>query len=114
MMLVQVIAPFTVCADEPERKTVRVGWHEPPFYITDASGRLSGYSYEYQRKIAAYTGWKYEYVKGSWSELMQKLKEGEIDLMSNVSYSEERLNSSRLASMRAFCSSVGVGQGKLL
>ena len=90
VMLVQVIAPFTVCADEPERKTVRVGWHEPPYFITDTSGRKSGYSYEYQRKVAAYTGWDYEYVEGTWSELLQKLKTGEIDLLSDMSYSEER------------------------
>ncbi len=54
------------------------------------NGRQSGYSYEYQRKIAAYTGWDYEYVEGTWSDLLQKLKDGEIDLMSDVSYTEER------------------------
>ena len=91
LVLLMNVFPLSAAAQtEKTEKVVRVGWHEPPFYITDASGRLSGYSYEYQRKIAAYTGWKYEYVKGSWSELMQKLKKGEIDLMSNVSYSEER------------------------
>ena len=41
-------------------------------------------------KISAYTGWDYEYVEGTWSELMQKLKSGDIDLLSDVSYSEER------------------------
>ena len=91
LVLLMNVFPLSAAAQSGKtEKVVRVGWHEPPFYITDASGRLSGYSYEYQRKIAAYTGWKYEYVKGSWAELMQKLKEGEIDLMSNVSYSEER------------------------
>ena len=75
---------------EDGRKTVRVGWHEPPYFMKDQFGRWSGYSYEYQRKVAAYTGWKYEYVEGSWSELLQKLKDGEIDLLSDVSYMEER------------------------
>ena len=71
-------APAASFADEASGKTVRVGWHEPPYFIKDASGRQSGYSYEYQRKVAAYTGWKYEYVEGNWSELMQKLRNGEI------------------------------------
>ena len=75
---------------EAAQKTVRVGWFESPFNIMDQFGRRSGYAYEYQRKIAAYTGWNYEYVKGSWSELVQKLKDGEIDLMSDVSFKEER------------------------
>ena len=71
-------------------KNVRVGWHEEPYFITDNYGRCSGYSYDYQRKVAAYTGWTYEYVEGTFSELLQKLKDGEIDMLGNVSYLEER------------------------
>lgn len=56
----------------------------------DDLGRRSGYAYEYQQKIAAYTGWTYEYVEGGWPELMQMLIDGEIDLMSDVSYTAER------------------------
>ncbi len=66
-------------------KTVRVGWYESPFNITDQFGRRSGYAYDYQEKLAAYTGWNYEYVEGSWPELLQMLIDGEIDLMSDVS-----------------------------
>ena len=84
---------------QTERKTVRVGWHEVPFFITDQYGRRSGYSYEYQRKLAAYTGWEYEYVEGNWSELLQMLKDGEIDLLSDVSYLEERAENMLYASL---------------
>ena len=73
-------------------KTVCVGWYESPFNSTDSAGRRSGYAYEYQMKIAAYTGWEYSYVSGSWSELMQMMIDGKIDLMSDVSYTEERNN----------------------
>ena len=71
-------------------ENVRVGWYESPFNTTDKSGRRSGYAYEYQQKLAAYTGWNYTYVSGSWSELLQMLADGEIDLMSDVSYTGER------------------------
>ena len=80
-------------------KTVRVGWHEAPYYITDENGRRSGYSYEYQQKLTCYTGWNYEYVEGSWSDLVQMLKDGEIDLMANMSYTEERARSMLFASL---------------
>ena len=80
-------------------KTVRVGWHEEPYFITDRYGRRSGYSYDYQRKVAAYTGWDYEYVEGSWAELLQMLRDGEIDLMSNVSYMDERTEDMLYASL---------------
>ena len=85
--------PLAAQAKEPEKKVVRVGWHEEPYFITDQYGRRSGYSYDYQCKVAAYTGWTYEYVKGTWSELLGMLKRGEIDLMSNVSFTEDRVGS---------------------
>ena len=71
-------------------KTIRVGWYDTPFNHKDSFGRRTGYAYEYQRKIAAYTGWKYQYIEGNWSELLQMLRDGRIDLMSDVSYAEER------------------------
>ena len=76
-------------ADSTE-KVVRVGWYESSFNRTDDAGRRTGYAYEYQMKIAGFTGWKYEYVRASWSELLQMLKDGTIDLMSDVSYTAER------------------------
>ena len=80
-------------------KTVRVGWYETPFNRTDSLGRRSGYAYEYQRKIAAYTGWNYEYVEGTWPELLDMLQKGEIDLMSDVSYMESRVETMLYAAM---------------
>ena len=81
--------PVSACA-QGAPKTVRVGWYDAPFNMMDAHGRRSGYAYEYQQKIAAYTGWTYEYVEGSWPELYQMLVDGEIDLMSDVSYTPDR------------------------
>ena len=86
---VAMLLPITAYA-QPTGKTVRVGWYESPFNQTDEAGRRSGYAYEYQQKIAAYTGWHYEYVEGSWPDLLQMLMDGEIDLMSDVSYTDER------------------------
>ena len=96
LLLSLILAVFLLPGNafaQKERKKVRVGWHEVPYFITDESGRWSGYSYEYQRKLAAYTGWEYEYVEGNWSELLQKLKDREIDLLSDVSYTHERAES---------------------
>lgn len=79
-------------AEESPYRTVRVGYYQVKnFQEGDGKDSLrSGYSYEYLQKIAAYTGWKYEYVPGNWSELYQKLMDGEIDLLAGVAYSEER------------------------
>ena len=93
VLLLNLLVMLSAYAQQPGQKTVRVGWYESPFNITDQYGMRSGYAYEYQRKIAAYTGWNYEYVKGSWPELMDMLLAGEIDLMSDVSYTEKRAES---------------------
>ena len=84
-----VLLPAYASAQE-SGKTVRVGWYESSYNNVDSFGRRSGYAYEYQMKLAAYTGWKYEYVTGSWPELLQMLINGEIDLMSDVSYTPAR------------------------
>ena len=89
VMATLCLAPHVSIAEEGPR-VVRVGWYNTPFNQKDSFGRRSGYAYEYERKIAAYTGWKFEYVEGSWYELFQMLQDGRIDLMSDVSYTEER------------------------
>ena len=89
VLITLCLLPAAVAAEEDPR-VVRVGWYNTPFNFKDAFGRRTGYAYEYQRKIAAYTGWKYEYVEGNWPELLQMLKDGRIDLMSDVSYTADR------------------------
>ena len=84
------VCPLTAFAAETEQKTVRVGFYPCPFNIKGESGHLGGYAYDYQQDLAAYTGRKYEYVEASWPELLQMLKDGEIDLLSDVSYTPER------------------------
>ena len=90
--------PLTAYAQE-SGKTVRVGWYESPFNTMDQFGRRSGYAYDYQQKIAAYTGWNYEYVEGSWPELLKMLVTGEIDLMSDVSFTEEQAENMLFSSL---------------
>ena len=80
--------PVRVPAEQAQ--TVRVGWYEDSYHITGANGQRSGYAYEYEQAVAAYTGWNYEYVKGDWSELLEMLQRGEIDLMAALSYTDER------------------------
>ena len=82
--------PITVKAEKTEPKIVRVGWYEDAYHITGENGERSGYGYEYEQAVAAYTGWKYEYVKGEWSELLEMLQTGEIDIMGALSYTDER------------------------
>ena len=98
-LLLTLALPLAGFAQEPKQEVVRVGWFESPFNYIDSFGRRRGFAYEYQQKIAAHTGWTYEYVEGSWPELMEMLREGRLDLMSDMSYTEERAQSMRYASL---------------
>ena len=84
------VLPVSAALAADTQKIVRVGWYDSSYNNIDSFGRRSGYAYEYQLKIAAFTGWSYEYVTGSWSELLSMLIKGDIDLMSDVSYTAER------------------------
>ena len=77
---------------KPIQKTVKIGYYNANSFFDGAfqGAQKSGYGYEYISDIANYTGWNYEYVYGSWSELMEKFLNGEIDLMPDVSYTKER------------------------
>jgi diguanylate cyclase (GGDEF)-like protein len=95
LFVILLPAVFLLLADamaEEPSKVVRVGWFDSAYNNIDGSGRRTGYSYEYQQKIAAYTGWNYEYVEGNWGQLVQKLINGEIDMLGGVSYTEARAN----------------------
>ena len=89
-VLINMLIPSAAYAEEATKNVVRVGWYESSFCYYDQFGRRCGIDYEYQQKISAYTGWTYEYVEGSWPELLKKLENGEIDLLSDVSYKPER------------------------
>lgn len=93
LLVMAAALPAPVARATGSEKTVRVGWYDSSYNTIDQFGRRSGYAYEYQLKIAAYTGWNYEYVNGSWSDLLQMLIDGRIDLMSDVSYTQERAKS---------------------
>ena len=84
------LLPLPAHAAGAASKVVRVGWYEDAYNITGKNGERSGYAYEYEQSVAAYTGWTYEYVRAGWSDLLQMMKNGEIDLMAGVSYTEDR------------------------
>ena len=91
--LLFTLLPVSVKAEETKSKVVRVGWYEDSYNITGKNGERSGYGYEYQQSVASYTGWSYEYVNAGWSELLKMMENGQIDMMSGVSYTEERAES---------------------
>lgn len=80
---------ISVMADEP--KVIRVGYDVNASFIQENNGEYFGYGVEYLEKIAEYTGWEYEFVEyHRWSNSLENLKMGEIDLICTAHYMEER------------------------
>ena len=73
-----------------EKKIIRVGTFEDTFDYVDANGVRRGYGYELMQALAGYTGWKIEHVQCDWSNCFDKLENGEIDVIGDISYTDER------------------------
>lgn len=76
--------------DEKKSQIIRVGSFEDTFDYVDKNGVRRGYGYELMQALAGYTGWEFEYVKCDWSNCFDKLENGEIDVMVDISYTDER------------------------
>ena len=65
-----------VCAEDTDAPTVRIGYYENEVFQEGAAeGAVkTGYAYEYYRKLSEYTGWRYDYVYGSFADLYQMLR----------------------------------------
>ena len=89
-LILSILSP-AVSAEEVEQKTVRVGYVNSLNYEEGGEGEYKrGSGYEYLQQISYLTGWKYEYVYGSFKDCYEMLANGEIDLFGNVSYTPER------------------------
>ena len=74
-------------------ETIKVGYVNYHGYQEGLENEYkTGFGYEYLQKLSYYTGWEFQYVYGSFSELLDKISNNEIDIMGNVSYTEERAN----------------------
>jgi len=71
--------------------TVRVGGYDnPPKIYRDADGNAAGFWADLMTEIATREGWDIQWVWGSWSEDLQRLEAGDLDIMTDVGFSSER------------------------
>ena len=90
LLLLSVALPVKAAAETAPAKVVRVGSFEDTFNYVNEKGARKGYGYELLQTLSGYTGWQFEYVTCDWSDCFEKLKNGEIDIMGAISYTEDR------------------------
>lgn len=91
VMLANILVPvFAVNT----KTTLRVGYIDYNGFIDKLDdGTYSGYAVEYLNEISKYTNYNFEYVYGTWEDLLIMLKNQQIDLLCNAQYTEERAES---------------------
>lgn len=90
LLLLPALFPVKAAAETAPAKVVRVGSFEDTFNYVNEKGIRKGYGYELLQTLSGYTGWQLEYVTCDWSDCFEKLKNGEIDIMGDISYTEDR------------------------
>ena len=90
LLLLSAVLPVKAAAETASAKVVRVGSFEETFNYVNEKGARKGYGYELLETLSGYTGWQFEYVTCDWSDCFEKLKNGEIDIIGGISYTEDR------------------------
>ena len=90
LLLLPALLPVKAAAETTPAKVVRVGSFEDTFNYVNEKGARKGYGYELLETLSGYTGWQFEYVTCDWSDCFEKLENGEIDIMGDISYTPDR------------------------
>lgn len=78
-------------ATAQQKKIINVGaYNNPPKIFINEEGKIDGFHAKLIEKIADMAGWDINYVLGTWQEGLKRVEEGEIDIMLDVAFSEER------------------------
>lgn len=72
-----------------EIKIIKFGYTPIEGFTEVVDSAYTGYAFEYLFEIAKHAGWKYEFIELSLSDALDKLKNGEIDLVAGMIKNEK-------------------------
>lgn len=86
-LAVLVALPAHSTAEPPAYQTIRIGVANDrrPGSANDAIRLMASYNSSFLAEIAKITHWQYEYYHGTASDCLQRLREGQLDLIAPVS-----------------------------
>jgi PAS domain S-box-containing protein len=88
-MVLVLMSCLTLHAADP--RIVRVGaFNYYPGIFKDSDGVVKGFYVDALADIAQRENIRFEYVYGSWSEGLERIKSGEVDLLTSVAFTPER------------------------
>lgn len=94
-LLLLILASLPLLASQFEyvyaKEVVTVGvYNNKPTIFTDENGKVRGLFIDVLEDIGAREGWKLEYVEDHFAALLQKTKNGQLDLLPAVAYAKSR------------------------
>ncbi len=94
LLLISASVPIQAAETETAQpEVIRVGFFAfSGYHIITEDGHRSGYGYEFLQRLSIHTGWSYEYIgyDDSYSEALDMLRSGEVDVVTSVSKTPER------------------------
>ncbi len=91
IMVIFFFTPVSPTFAKEKPLNLKVGFYQnTPKIFLDTQGRISGFWPDLLAYIAEKENWKIEYIKGTWEQGLKRLTKGEIDIMPDVGFSEER------------------------
>ncbi len=89
--LVTLIFIFLSANAFADTRTIRVGaFAYYPAIFKDSDGKIKGLYVDWLKEIARDNNWELEFVYGSWNEGLERIKTGEVDLLTSVAFTPER------------------------
>lgn len=76
---------------QTEKTVIKVGAYDNyPKIFQDENGDWQGIFPDILQSVANKQNWQIEYIAGTWTDDLKRLEEGQIDIMVDVAYSDER------------------------
>ena len=77
--------------EPPPPQTVRIAaFNFYPAIFQAKDGSVQGFYADFLKEVAKRENWNIEYVYGSWADGLAKIKTGEVDVLTNVAFTNER------------------------
>jgi signal transduction histidine kinase/CheY-like chemotaxis protein len=79
-------------ASSDGRRTIRVGLPDTDIVVAEnGENKIVAFEKDYLQAVAEYADWDYKYVEAPWEDCLDMLRNGDIDILMDVSKTDERL-----------------------
>ncbi len=75
-----------------QKKTIKIGLtHAPPLIVLNNQDAPTGMMVDFLKEVAIQEDWGIEWIIGSWTDVYNTAKNGNLDLMTYIAYTPERV-----------------------